>query len=177
MSATPWSCPIVVAEIPETGRHVDLVADEPARAALAKVAGVVGLPRVEAAFDLTRHGADGVHVVGHLSATVEQNCVRTLEPMESQIEEHIDLVFAPQSEAANGVARAAVPDSDEPPERLRDGAVDLGAVATEFLLLGIDPYPRKPGSVFNAPKVAENPAAHPFAALAAWKNAKRDNDN
>ena len=50
--------------------------------------------------------------------------------------------------------------------------VDLGAVATEFLLLGIDPYPRKPGAVFDAPP-AGDPASHPFAALAALK--KGDN--
>ena len=46
--------------------------------------------------------------------------------------------------------------------------VDLGAVATEFLLLGIDPYPRKPGAVFDAPP-AGDPSSHPFAALAALK--------
>ena len=49
-----------------------------------------------------------------------------------------------------------------------DGAVDLGAVATEFLLLGIDPYPRKPGAVFERP-AAGRPGGHPFAALAALK--------
>ncbi len=177
MSATPWSFPVVVAEIPESGRHVDLVADEPVRIALAKVAGVVSLPRLEAGFDLTRHGSDGVRVVGHLSATVEQNCVRTLEPLENQVEEDIDLVFTAQNTTANGAVGGAGSDSDEPPEMLRDGAVDLGVVTTEFLLLGIDPYPRKPGSVFNAPKPVENAADHPFAALAAWKKAERDNGN
>ena len=30
-------------------------------------------------------------------------------------------------------------------EPLIDGKVDLGALATEFLILGLDPYPRKPG--------------------------------
>ena len=43
-----------------------------------------------------------------------------------------------------------------------------GAVATEFLLLGLDPYPRKPGAVFDAPP-ADDPASRPFAALAALK--------
>ena len=52
--------------------------------------------------------------------------------------------------------------------RRSDGVVDLGAVATEFLLLGIDPYPRKPGAVFDAPP-AGDAAGHPFAALAALK--------
>ncbi len=37
---------------------------------------------------------------------------------------------------------------DEPPEPLVDGKIDLGAIATEFLLLGIDPYPRKAGAEF-----------------------------
>ena len=59
-------------------------------------------------------------------------------------------------------------DAEDPPEMLRDGAVDLGAVAIEFLLLGIDPYPRKPGAVFDAPP-AGDPVSHPFAALAALK--------
>ena len=178
MSAAPWSLPIAVADIPETGRRVELVADEHARTALAKIAGVVGVPRFEAAFDLTRHGRDGVRVVGHVSATVEQNCVRTLEPMKNEIEEDVDLIFTSPSDAEDTAPEdGAGAEADEPPEVLRDGAVDLAAVATEFLLLGIDPYPRKPGSVFAAPKAVENAASHPFAALAALKNTKRENDN
>ena len=46
--------------------------------------------------------------------------------------------------------------------------VDLGVVATEFLSLGIDPYPRKAGVEFAAPAV-EDDTPHPFAALAALK--------
>jgi hypothetical protein len=62
-------------------------------------------------------------------------------------------------------------DTVEPPEPLQDGAIDLGAVATEFLILAVDPYPRRPGAVFDAPP-AGDPAAHPFAALAALKTGK-----
>ena len=48
-----------------------------------------------------------------------------------------------------------------------DGIVDLGALATEFLILGLDPYPRKPGAVFEPPR--ERAADEgPFAALAGW---------
>jgi hypothetical protein len=46
--------------------------------------------------------------------------------------------------------------------------LDLGALATEFLMLGINPYPRKPGSQFAAP-VVEDAGEHPFAALEALK--------
>ena len=40
-------------------------------------------------------------------------------------------------------------------------------LATEFLILGIDPYPRKPGVAFDAPKPQSDAAGNPFAALAA----------
>ena len=54
------------------------------------------------------------------------------------------------------------------PEPLTGAAIDLGAIATEFLILGIDPYPRKPGAVFEAPSSADRDATA-FAALAALK--------
>ena len=57
---------------------------------------------------------------------------------------------------------------EEPPEPLVDGKVDLGALATEFLILGIDPYPRKAGAQFAPPKV-EDAGEHPFAALESLK--------
>ncbi len=56
----------------------------------------------------------------------------------------------------------------EPSEPLHEGRIDLGAVATEFLLLGVNPYPRKPGVEFASPaSVAAEEG--PFAALAALK--------
>jgi uncharacterized metal-binding protein YceD (DUF177 family) len=173
MSENPWSVPVAVAEIPDTGRHVDLSADEGARAAIAKLAGLPALPRLEAAFDLSKHSHNGVRVVGRVTATVEQNCVLTLEPLENEVEEDIDLVFVPPR--ATAIDTKPSDDDiidDEMLDVLQDGFVDLGAIATEFLLLGIDPYPRKPGSVFTAPRAKESPASHPFAALAALKKDK-----
>jgi hypothetical protein len=170
-SSRPWSVPAAVADIPETGRQLALVADQATREAVAKAVGVVALPRLEATFELTRQGHDGLRVVGRLLASVSQNCVVTLEPVESEVDEAIDLVFTPQAdtgaEQANAVSVHAIEAAD-PPEALRDGVVDLGGLITEFLILGIDPYPRKPGAVFDAPP-AGDPASHPFAALAALK--------
>ena len=167
-----WSFPIAVAAIPDTGRRVDIVADQGAREVIAKAANLAALPRLEAGFDLTRHGAEGLRLVGRVQATVVQNCVVTLEPIESEIDEAVDLVFLPVASAAADTAALQTVDAEEPPETLKDGVLDLGAVATEFLLLGIDPYPRKPGAVFDAPP-AGDPSSHPFAALAALK--KGDN--
>ena len=164
----PWSFPVAAADIPETGRHIDIVADDRTRAAIAEAADLAALPRLEAGFDLMRYGADGLRVVGRVQAAVVQNCVVTLEPIESVVDEAIDLLFWPEAATAPDVVELEAVEADDPPETLQNGMVDLGAVATEFLLLGIDPYPRKPGAVFEAPP-AGDPASSPFAALAALK--------
>jgi len=158
----PWHVPVAVEEVPETGQHLDLAADAVVRAAVANVAGLRDLPRFEANFDVTRRGT-GLHVVGSISATVGQNCVVTLEPLTNEVEETIDLIFEPvQRLAASAESEHGVQWDD--PEPLVGGVVDLGALATEFLILGLDPYPRKPGAVFEPPQDVSSDQG-PFAAL------------
>jgi uncharacterized metal-binding protein YceD (DUF177 family) len=161
----PWSVPVPIADIPETGRRIDLAADEATRAALAKTLNIVALPRLDAALELTRHGREGVRVTGVVSAVVGQNCVVTLQPMESRVEEPLDLVFVPAGQAKRTVAGDT---GEDPPEVLTGSTLDLGALAAEFLALGIDPYPRLPDASFE-PLVEGDPTSHPFAALAALK--------
>ncbi len=162
-SKNPWSVVVALDDIPETGLHTELEAPELVREDLAKLAGLRELPRLSAVFDLTPRGS-GVHVSGQVSAHLGQTCVVTLEPIESDLTEAIDLVYAP---AAQPPAKDLKLD-EEPPEMLVDGKVDLGAIATEFLLLGIDPYPRKAGAEF-APVKAGDAGARPFEALEALK--------
>jgi uncharacterized metal-binding protein YceD (DUF177 family) len=159
MDKSPWSVPVAVEDIPDTGRHMEIEAPASVRAAVAKLANVRELPRLSAVFDLTRHGA-GAHASGRVGALVGQTCVVSLEPMESALDEPIEVTFAPPG--------AAPMDDDEPPELLVGGSLDLGALATEFLLLGIDPYPRREDAQFAPPKVEEG-GEQPFAALATLK--------
>ena len=167
---TPWSFPVAVEDIPETGLHIEMDAAEAVRSELAALAGLRALPRLSAAFDVARQGA-GVHVTGQVNARVGQTCVVTLELVENDLMESIDLRFAPQlTETIETQSdTAALPaDAEEPPEPLSDGKVDLGAIATEFLLLGIDPYPRKAGAEF-LPVKSDDGGTKPFAALEALK--------
>jgi uncharacterized metal-binding protein YceD (DUF177 family) len=176
---TPWSLRVRRETVPEGGLHFDLVADEATRAAVAAAARVRALPRLVARFDVGRHGG-GLRVAGEVSATVGQTCVVTLEPIESEINEAIDLVFVPAAARSSAAAEEAPelidPEAADEPEILVDGAVDLGAIATEFLLLGIEPYPRKPGVMFEPPTV-ENAGTNPFAALAALKKNERKTED
>ena len=164
----PWSVPVAVDNIPETGLHIEAKAPAEVRAQLVKLANLRDLPHLSAVFDLTRRGG-GVHVAGQVKARVGQTCVVTLEPLENDLDEPINVLFAPRLEVAatdDGADRRA--GDEEPPEPLIEGKVDLGAVATEFLLLGIEPYPRKAGAEFAAVKTADD-SARPFAALEALK--------
>jgi hypothetical protein len=163
-----WHVPVRFDDVPETGLHLDLVADEAVRASLGALAGLRALPRLEAAIDLARHG-NGLRASGQVSATVGQTCVVTLEPLDGTVEETFDIVFSPAP--TDDRAAAVQYDGDEPPELLADGIADVGAVASEFFLLGIDRYPRKPGAAFAAP-VAEASGDGPFAALARLKREK-----
>ena len=174
-----WSVRVAAAEIPENGLHKDIVPDAVIREALAKSAGLMALPRLEASFDLTPQGSEGLHVAGRVSASIVQNCVVTLDPVESEIGEEIDLLFMPpvgaaKEEDVSAQAGREVEIRDEP-ELLRDGGVDLGELAIEFFLLGIDPYPRKPGVLFETPQ-DDDPSARPFVALAVLKASIKDND-
>jgi hypothetical protein len=171
----PWSVLVAVADVPaETGAHFELTADAEVRAAITRIAGIRDLPRLDATFDVTRLGDDGLHVVGQVSATVGQNCVVTLEPLASEIDENVDLLFSPplpelgpeeDEDDESGKRSGRSKRNLDGPEPLLDGAVDLGALATEFLILGIDPYPRKPDAKFEPPQDLK-PDPGPFAALA-----------
>lgn len=166
-----WSAPVALHDVPEAGRHVELVANENTRGAIAESIGLRALPRLQASFDVSRHGREGLRVVGRVSAMVGQTCVVTLDPMESEIEEAVDLTFTPTVVPEfpdDGVGRSKVA-AEDAPEPLVGGVVDLGVVATEFLTLGIDPHPRKAGVEFTAPNVPDDDAPHPFAALAGLK--------
>ena len=169
-----WRVPLRLEEVPEAGRHVELRADAAMREAVAQFAGVNAVPVLGATFDILRRGKDGLRVTGEVRARVVQTCVVTLEPMESEIVEPVDVVYEPpRADVASPRARptdAGVTESyslgeeEDPPEPLVDGIADLGALATEFLLLGIDPYPRKPGASFERPATNMQESG-PFAAL------------
>src|SRR3954466_2292516 len=94
----PWSATVRLEEIGETGRHFELEASEPVRTALAKPAGVDAIERLVAHFDLPRRGGDKLQVSGQVIGTVRQSCVLTLDPIVNEINEPIDLTFAPPPE-------------------------------------------------------------------------------
>jgi uncharacterized metal-binding protein YceD (DUF177 family) len=172
--ADPWRAPVIVGQIPEGGLRRELEANPAIRAALAEIAGLREVLSARAVFDLMPESEGKVHVQGNLSARIGQTCVVTLDPIDNEIDETIDLIFAPPDQLAALVA----PDDEEHEdggeatdqlEPIENGVIDLGRLATDVLFLAIDPYPRKAGAVFEPQIAATDPADHPFAALKALK--------
>jgi Large ribosomal RNA subunit accumulation protein YceD len=176
--ADPWSVPIVVAQIPDTGLHRDIEAGKAVRDRMAEVAGLRDIMSASASLDVTPKGGGRFQVAGRVQARIGQTCVVSLDPIENDIDEAIDLIFAPADqipELADLVDDAAESDTEipDPPEPIDNGLIDLGRVATDALFLGVDPYPRKPDVVFEPPVVADDPEDHPFAALKALQLAAK----
>jgi uncharacterized metal-binding protein YceD (DUF177 family) len=170
--ADPWRSPVVVAQVPERGLHRELDADEAQRKAIAEIAGLREVLSAHASFDVSPRSGGRFHVAGRVQARVGQTCVVTLDPIESEIDEPIDLMFAPpeQIPALSSLVDQAPTDDDvDPPEAIEGGVIDLGRLATDALFLGIDPYPRKKDAVFEQGITPPDPEDHPFAALKALK--------
>ncbi|MCB1542619.1 MAG: DUF177 domain-containing protein, partial [Rhodoblastus sp.] len=153
-----WSAPLVVGEVPPQGADVVLEADASERDRLAQLNGLVALSSAAATLHATRRGREGLHVTGEVRARLTQTCVVSLEDFESEIVESIDVEFEParakpvrdEGERMSRRRRDARPPVEEDeegmddldaPDEIVDGRVDLGALAAEFLTLGIDPYP------------------------------------
>jgi len=170
--ADPWRVPVTVAQIPDTGVHRDIEADSAVREAMAELGGLREILSANASLDVTPKGGGRFHVGGRVRARVGQTCVVTLDPVENDIDEEINLIFAPPeqiAQMADLVDEAAEGDVEipDPPEPIENGVIDLGRLATDALFLGIDPYPRRSDAVFEPPVVAADPEDHPFAALKA----------
>jgi uncharacterized metal-binding protein YceD (DUF177 family) len=151
----PLSRPLRVEDVPERGLDVKVTPNADELNALSRDFGLVGIDRLEGQFHVTRKGKDAF-VKGRIAAGVTQICVVTLESFSSEVVEDVEVQFSPNAPALD--------DENAPldaPDPIVDGMIDLGQITAEFLVLGLDPYPRKPGAsfAFQAAEAAENPFA------------------
>ena len=171
----PWSVLVPVVQIPDTGLQRDIEANASERAGVAVLGNIVDVTALRASLVLSPIADRNVHVVGRVKGRVVQTCVVSLEPVETELDEAIDQIFAPETqirELADLVDEniESEDDTPDPPEPILNGFIDIGHLATDALFLALDPYPRKPGVAFE-PVVQElDPEDHPFAALKALQS-------
>ena len=191
-----FSRPLDVASVSAKGLAVIV---EPAPSDYPAIAAECGVPAVASlrvSYKVMPRAGGRFVVAGDLTARVTQTCVVSLESFESDLTGDIALTFAPTVETMDGwfdsdrrrrarrddapratrrVVEAPLPplSDDQPdlPDPIVDGKIDLGAIALEFLVLALDPYPKKPGVAFDSVVVGDDtPEATAFVGLAQLKD-------
>ena len=175
MTASPeFSHRVALAKLSPRAQPHHLVADEAARAALARRFGLQAIHRLEGDLDVARSG-NGADVSGRFVADVVQTCIVSGEPVRAHIEEALTLRFEPQADSGDDIELE--PDALE--TLAVDGdSIDLGEALAESLALALDPWPRAAPEVLaqarrhlmteaeaDAQAEAEKQAANPFAKL------------
>lgn len=178
-SRPPFSYEVKVGHISANPVTVQLSADQRELAGLAALWKVASVEELSAEMQIARWKKDGVRVRGHVTARLTQNCVVTLEPVESVVSEDFEQIFVPEgsklARMVTGETAEMVLDPDGPdlPETFEGDTIDAGVTVSEMVALAIDPYPRKPGIEF-ADHIESNPSSkddkpNPFAVLKDWK--------
>ncbi len=118
---------------------------------LARQLGVVAVSNVTADFLVKPERRFGYRLTGQISADIRQSCVVTGDPIDSRVDELVDILFLPpaeadrQAELASAEKETTFSANEDDIEALDKDSIDLAKVIAEFLAIGLDPYPRAPG--------------------------------
>lgn len=183
--AVEFSRPLAVAEVRRDRRGRRIEASPSERADIARRLGLQAVEALTANIEaIARNGGRAIEIRGHIVADVIQNCVVSLEPFASRIEDDILTLFTTEPEAVSAVEVDIDPESAMDTEPLTGGTIDLGELTVQTLALALDPHPRKPDATFQSRwgPSDEEPASEteeptdrskegdgPFAALARLK--------
>lgn len=170
----PFSRPFAWERVQPKGTEVTLDADGGECRALADALGILSVGSVHADLLVAPWRRTGFRITGEVVAEVEQACVVTLDPVPEMVREPVTATFLPPSEITvpEGEEIEIDVDAEDPPEPIDGSTIDLGVLVSEFVAIGLDPYPRRPGAEFT-PLIEDDgsdDAGDPFAALASLKD-------
>lgn len=184
-----WSHVVDIENIDAGSKTFKFDASEEQRGNLSRRLGLISVESASAAVTLQRVGGGVVHAIGTVEADITQSCVATLAPVPAHIEDEFEGWFGDKTsavsfararterEARKGHTEAEVLEESIDPEPIIGGKVDIGELATQYLSLAIDPYPRAPGAPLeytvspqgNAAEEGKSLRKNPFEALKDWK--------
>ena len=180
---TEFYRPFDTGEMSEDVAEREISANDAERVALAQRFGLRALDRLSATLTVRRVYDDMFHVSGRLSAAVVQQCVVTLEPLQSSLDEAVAVTFVkPKTMGGKGKVGATEAEEgleDEGPETMDGDLIDLGEAVAQQLAVSLDPYPRAPGASLKAvlprgvtAETGEEKRPSPFAVLETLRKAK-----
>jgi len=170
------TCLIHWTDVPNNGVRKKIIATDKECEEVAKILNVVALRQVKADFAITRWRGAGLKVIADISAEVDQNCVVSLEPVSSGMQEQAEWFFKSEARSKKDIDNEAVlqidPLGKDPADLLVEGRVDLWQMLIEHMCLMIDPFKRSASvefeTVYNEvmdPSAPENSKISPFAIL------------
>ncbi|MDH5722108.1 MAG: DUF177 domain-containing protein [Alphaproteobacteria bacterium] len=186
-----WSHEIEAESITAKALNFSLEPDAQEKKALSNRLDLHEIENLSCEFSIRRNeGSMVVHIQGKLIGSITQKCIVTLEPVISDIHEEFEAWYADPDQAVS-FARAKrermthkdledqpILEEHEDPEPIIDGKIDVGEVATQFLSLALNPFPRAENSEFKSENecIGDEPDGmynNPFAALKNWKERER----
>ncbi|WP_336488511.1 YceD family protein [Methylobacterium nigriterrae] len=153
----PLSRSFSVERLPQGSGVVTVEASQAECDALAKDFRIPAIRDLVGRFDLSG-SLNRLLVTGTVEAVVTQVCTVTLDPFETKVSESVEVAFTDTDQLAGTDAEDA-----DVPDPIVGGRIDFGILTAEFLALGLDPYPRKPGAAFEETRIGED--VKPFDAL------------
>lgn len=158
-------------DLEEGVSQVQLVANDAERAALAKRFGLLELGHLVANVTLTRgpNPAQPIRMAAQIRGNVVQECVVSLAPIASVIDEQFNCAFAPSDAPQPDELEIDIdPDGEDPPELIINGRFDAGELIAEHFGLHLDPFPRAEGAEFDPSTISsdeQKAADNPFSML------------
>ncbi len=185
-----WSYRVQAEEISRSPTRLSIVANENERSAVARRLGLLSLDALKADIELARDRKEHVvHVTGKLYAELVQECVVSLEPVKTKIEEEFEGWFADNENTVSFVKARQdrlrektgidIPmlDEQEDPDPIIDGMIDIGELTVQHLSLAVPRYPHKEGAdcvpgdkTLEVEEDKSEIRKNPFAALRDWKS-------
>lgn len=165
-SPPPFSEPVRLNQI-GAGLTRLLAPDDAARGRIAKVLDLIELPQFTAEVALAP-AMTGWRLSGRVAARAVQRCGVTLEALPVDIDQAFAVDLAEPDPRAP--VEVVVTLDEDGPDTVENGVVDLGIYAVEHLALALDPFPRKPGAVFEPPEPTREDS--PFAVLKRFRDSE-----
>ncbi len=143
-----FSYPLKLEDIKQSVQKYKLKASKEDLAYIAEVMKVPAVKSFTSEINVQLHGKERIiNVWGTIHAEIEHVSVISLECFVRPYDIDFAMKFDTSSQSAKQVAEFDI--EDEIVDSLKDGGIDLGAIALEQLALELDDFPRQEGEVFN----------------------------
>lgn len=138
---------VAVERINNTSAEYNIEANQKEREDLAVRLGIVSVKSLKAHFVISRaEEMSGYLIKGKVFSEIVQSCVVTLVDVPATLEVTVEVIACKQRAIENEAATHLLDLEEEDIECIdENGCVDIGEIASQYLSLDLDPYPRAAG--------------------------------